>query len=127
MRTKMNSEDFAVDIGKRILLLRQEHGFTQQQVAAKAGLSDAYIGMLERGDRMAHLDVLGRVADALSVPMTMFFVQEEEAQDSSLVLRAKPLLTVLSKLKLKPLDILKAARVVWALNAPAGLENKPPV
>ena len=58
------AQRFAVNLkGER---LRKR--LSQEELAAKAGLSVSYISMLERGQRTPPLDTLESLASALSVP-----------------------------------------------------------
>lgn len=53
--------------GKRIRELRLERGWSQEFLAAEAGLNMNYLGGIERGERNPSLKNLARIADALSV------------------------------------------------------------
>lgn len=54
-------------VGKRIRELRLERGWSQEFLAAEAGLNMNYLGGIERGERNPSLKNLARIADALSV------------------------------------------------------------
>ena len=55
-------------LGKRIRQLRLERGLTQGQLAVMIGdNSKQYIFSIEKGDKNVTLDVLSRIAAALSV------------------------------------------------------------
>ncbi len=56
----------------RMLKARREaRGLTQAQLAKKAGVTEAYVSMLESGKRKApSLPALQRLAKALGVPVT---------------------------------------------------------
>ena len=60
-------------VGKRMRLIRKQEGLTQAQLAEKVGLSDNYVGIIERGEGHPGLDKLGQIADALKVRMGDFF------------------------------------------------------
>ena len=53
----------ALNVGR----IRREKGWTQEELAARAGLSARYIGQVERAQASMSVSVLGRIADALSV------------------------------------------------------------
>ena len=57
-----------IEFGKRIKTKRQELGFTQEQLAEKAGLTYSYIGSIERGERNVSLGNIVALATALMVP-----------------------------------------------------------
>jgi transcriptional regulator with XRE-family HTH domain len=49
----------------RLRELREHRGLSQQSVAVASGMSDAYYGALERGDKRIHSDTAERLARAL--------------------------------------------------------------
>jgi transcriptional regulator with XRE-family HTH domain len=51
---------------------------TQQQLAAKSGISDSMISVLENGKGNAHPDQLRALADALGVPLVQLEAREED-------------------------------------------------
>ncbi len=55
---------FAANLQK----LRHQRKLTQEALAAKAGISVAYVSMLERGERTPPLETIDRLAKALKVP-----------------------------------------------------------
>jgi transcriptional regulator with XRE-family HTH domain len=53
--------------GERLRALRLGKGLTQEQLAVKAGVHSTYIGIIERGKQSVSLDIVERIAKALSV------------------------------------------------------------
>ena len=47
--------------------LRNERGWTQEDLAERVGLSARYLGQIERAQASMSVTVLGRLADALQV------------------------------------------------------------
>ncbi|WP_027146321.1 helix-turn-helix transcriptional regulator [Mesorhizobium sp. WSM3626] len=47
--------------------LRQDQDLTQEELAARSGLSMRYVGSIERARVSASVSVLGRIADAFEV------------------------------------------------------------
>ncbi len=47
--------------------IRTGKNLTQEELAARAGVSMRYVGMMERGTTSATVTVLGKLADALEV------------------------------------------------------------
>ena len=60
-------------VGQRIADIRISKGFSQESLAAKAGLHRAYIGKIERGEKNVGIETLEKVAIALEVPLVEFF------------------------------------------------------
>ena len=52
-------------VGKTIRRLRIARGWTQEELADRAGLHSTYIGGIERGERNVSLDNLIKIATAL--------------------------------------------------------------
>jgi transcriptional regulator with XRE-family HTH domain len=59
--------------GQRIRALRLAKGFTQESLAAAAGLHPTYIGGIERGERNVGLDNIIKLANALAIPPSEIF------------------------------------------------------
>ena len=59
--------------GKRIRFFREQDGLTQAELAEKTGLSDNFIGLIERGIKHPTLETLNRIAEALEVHLGEFF------------------------------------------------------
>lgn len=53
--------------GEAVRSERREHNLTQEQLAEKSDLSLNFIGNLERGDQMASLESIVRVAEAMKI------------------------------------------------------------
>ena len=57
----------------RIKELRDMHGWTQEVLAAKAGMSRSQLAMIERETRPANTRRLAAIADAMGVPTEALF------------------------------------------------------
>lgn len=55
------------DIGKRIRQKRIEHSWSQEELAEKVNLSPAYIGMIERGEKIPKLETFIKIVNVLNV------------------------------------------------------------
>ncbi|MCD0164343.1 helix-turn-helix domain-containing protein [Deinococcus sp. 12RED42] len=53
-----------------MLLLRQERGWSQEELAAQAKLHRNYVGSIERSERNVGIDNMEKVAQALGVPLS---------------------------------------------------------
>jgi transcriptional regulator with XRE-family HTH domain len=65
-------------LGKRISSRRQEMKLTQETLAEQADIGSSYVARIETGTRKPTLDVLGRIADALNVPLWHLLADERE-------------------------------------------------
>lgn len=63
----MEREDIAKNLGNNIKRFRLEKGFSQENLALRAGIHPAYLGRLERGEKCPTLDTVFKICDALSV------------------------------------------------------------
>ena len=54
--------DICVRLGRRIRLLREKHGWTQQQLADMTGIGRVHVSELENGKREAGLRMLEKLA-----------------------------------------------------------------
>jgi len=60
--------DPKVLFGMRLVKLRKEQGWSQEQLALESGLARSYLGGVERGQRNIALLNICRLAEALDVP-----------------------------------------------------------
>lgn len=58
-----------LDYGGAVRRVREARRMTQQEVARAAGIEQSYLSLLERGLRDPSLPALGRVAQALRLPL----------------------------------------------------------
>jgi len=66
-------DDLRTLFGRRVRELRKERGFSQEELAHRAGLHVTYVGGIERGERNPALANIGRIATALRVPLAELF------------------------------------------------------
>jgi transcriptional regulator with XRE-family HTH domain len=62
-------------LGQRIRDLRTQRAerWTQEQLAQRARISVSFLSMIERGNRVAHVNTLAALADALDIPLSELF------------------------------------------------------
>ncbi len=59
--------DIKKQLGKKIKELRLRAGYSQEELASKAGLHRTYISDIERGERNVSVENIKKIADALNV------------------------------------------------------------
>ena len=64
--------------GQRVRQLRLKKGWSQEQLAEKAGRHWTYIGGIERGERNVTLAVVSDIARALGVDIRALFTKGAE-------------------------------------------------
>jgi len=64
-------------IGRRIRDLRtqRQDRWTQEDLAERAKISVSFLSMIERGERVAHVETLASLAEALGVSLAELFVE----------------------------------------------------
>jgi transcriptional regulator with XRE-family HTH domain len=65
-----------VAFGRRVRRIREQRGFSQEQLAELAGIHRTYMSSVERGQRNIGLDNIAALADALGVSPALFFEQD---------------------------------------------------
>ena len=59
--------------GKMDSKIRTEKGISQEQLSLICGLHRTYLSDIERGSRNVSIDNIGKIADALNVPLKDLF------------------------------------------------------
>ena len=67
--------------GYRIRQLRNERGISQEQLALSAGITPAYLGLVERGQRNATVKTIERICGALGIGLAEFFAETNRQTD----------------------------------------------
>ncbi len=68
-------------IGNRFLSFRKKAGYTQAEVAEKAGLSDRTYADIERGTVNMRIETLLRICEVLKITPNEIFVEEDVIAD----------------------------------------------
>lgn len=75
-------------LGNRIKELRNRYGYSQEQLALRAEITTAYLGMVERGEKNPTVKVIERICLGLGISLSEFFsdsfVPHSELDDLSL-------------------------------------------
>ena len=75
------SDDFYIEMGRRIATLRKAAGLTQEGMAEHTEIGASYIARIETGTRRPSLDVLCEIAEALNVPLWKLIVDQRLSTD----------------------------------------------
>ncbi|MEZ2721668.1 helix-turn-helix domain-containing protein [Paenalcaligenes hominis] len=75
---KVSPENIQVRFGARLRYLRLKSGLSQEELADASGLDRTYVGGIERGERNPSLKNIARLAEALKVTPSAFFVCDGE-------------------------------------------------
>ena len=67
------SQSFGAVVRER----REKRGFSQEELADRAGLHRTYVSLIERGRRTASIEVVRRVAEALDTSMSKLIAETE--------------------------------------------------
>lgn len=73
MGTKLKTTELHKKFGKRVQELRKERGLTQEDLAGEVGVDRSYMGFVERGEKNATLDKIGKIASALHIRLKELF------------------------------------------------------
>lgn len=68
-------------LARRIRALRERRGMTQEDLAARCGISVSFASLLERGERSPSYETLLQVASALQLPLWEL-LRLEDTQDA---------------------------------------------
>ena len=61
----------AYELGRTVRTLREQHGWSQAQLAAAAGMTQSAVARFEAGGTVPSLRVLDRLAQALDAELTV--------------------------------------------------------
>jgi len=67
------SKTTLVKFGEKVREERQKQGFSQEELASRAGVHRTYIGMIERAEKNITLENIEKVIKALSSNVSEFF------------------------------------------------------
>lgn len=67
------------NMGRTIVRLRKEKGYSQEAFANEAGIDRRYMSDIENGKRNISIDILDRVCNKLGIKISEFFVEVEKS------------------------------------------------
>ncbi len=68
-------------LGQRIRNYRTEKGLSQEKLAELSGCHPTYIGQIERGEKNATVESVGKIASALGVSLSRLFEKLDGTTD----------------------------------------------
>jgi transcriptional regulator with XRE-family HTH domain len=74
-------ESLRIIFGKRLRSLREQHGWSQEQLGRAAGLGGKYIGIIERAEKSASFEAIEKLSKALKVDSYQLFVPLNRRSD----------------------------------------------
>lgn len=78
-----------MDVGKRIIALREEKGWTTNRLANQCGLSQSFVRSVELGERGISVEKLSLICDGLGLSLRSFFDLPKEGDGrEEILLRA---------------------------------------
>lgn len=75
-----------MDVGRRIIALREEKGWTTNRLANQCGLSQSFVRSVELGERGISVEKLSLICDSLGISLRSFFDLPREGEDREEVL-----------------------------------------
>jgi transcriptional regulator with XRE-family HTH domain len=73
MGTKLQTGALHKALGARVIELRKKRGLSQEDLAGLIGVDRSYMGFIERGEKNATLDKIGKLAVSLEVSISELF------------------------------------------------------
>ena len=77
-REAYHATKLAFELGRAVRGLREQHGWSQTQLAAAAGMTQSAVARFEAGGTVPSLPVLDRLAHALDAELTVSVVPRSE-------------------------------------------------
>lgn len=71
-----SAADYLAVLGRRVQQLRKERGWSQQELAAQAGLDRAYLSTVEKGKQNITIGAAARIAAALDTTLSALIEEE---------------------------------------------------
>ncbi|MGN9135192.1 helix-turn-helix domain-containing protein [Clostridium sp. HCP1S3_B4] len=64
-------------VGKRIKYLRELNNLSQEEFAMKSGITRAYLGQIERGEKNPTITIVSKICNALGITLEDFFSSDD--------------------------------------------------
>ena len=73
----MKKDSVLVKFGNKVRQLRNEKGWSQEELSFKSGFHRTYIGMVERAERNISLKNIARIAKTFNVEIQDLFINKK--------------------------------------------------
>ncbi len=70
-----------MEIGQRIRNYRLQIKLSQEEIAERCGLHPTYIGQVERGEKNATIESIGKISSGLGIPLSRLFENLDISND----------------------------------------------
>ena len=85
------TKDKPLNVGDKLRAIRKKHGLSQRELAAKAGLTNGTISLIEKNRTSPSVASLKSLLDAIPISMAEFFAILEEDDSAKVFYRAEEL------------------------------------
>lgn len=75
-KTQLSPMTYRLIFAQNVRQIRRLKEISQEELAHLAGVSRIYIGEVERGGRNVTIDVMGRIANALEIPLEHLLIRD---------------------------------------------------
>jgi transcriptional regulator with XRE-family HTH domain len=82
MSAALRNEDASDDIGTRLKLVRQIFGFTQRELARRAGVTNGAISLIEQNRVSPSISSLKKILDGIPLSLADFFTLNFSPSDN---------------------------------------------
>lgn len=96
-------------VGDRIRAIRKAKELTQQELAERSNLDDAYIGAVERGERNFSIDTLDKIIEGLDIsPGELFLSGKRKSREETVRQQViDELVAAIGRLDMDQVDIMR--------------------
>lgn len=77
-----------IALGKRIQLIRERRGLTQEELEEKSGVNTKYLSAIERGQKNTTVKTLEKIAKGLDIELYELFLFSERLEPEKTVRKA---------------------------------------
>lgn len=88
MKIDAQQTNLLIALGKRIQLIRERRGLTQEELEEKSGVNTKYISAIERGQKNTTVKTLEKIAKGLNIELYELFLFSERLEPEKAVRKA---------------------------------------